>query len=332
MAPMSAGERQRSDLAVSVVVPSHGRLLRLRWLLNALEEQTLGRDRFEVVVVHDYDDAQTAAMIERHPLAQAGVVRSVRIDPARARASRQRNIGWRAARAPAVAFVDDDCRPHPEWLERLVHAAARAPDAIVQGTVVGDPLEADVFARPLVRTLWVTPPDPRAQTANILYPKTLLERVDGFDESLVVGEDMELCLRCRRAGAPLAAAPGALVFHAVEAFSLRGWSRVNRKWQDLPLMLKAQPSLRRYKPLGVFWTWRHLRAWLAGAGVLAGTARDDALLLALPYLALDVVPRRGFRPKLLVTALSEAPRVIAGDLVELVWFARGSVRHRSVLL
>ena len=39
---------------VSVVVPSHARRLRLRWLLNALEEQTLAPERFEVIVVHDY--------------------------------------------------------------------------------------------------------------------------------------------------------------------------------------------------------------------------------------------------------------------------------------
>ena len=183
-----------------------------------------------------------------------------------------------------------------------------------------------------MRTLWVEPPDPRAQTANILYPRALLELVGGFDESLLVGEDMELCLRCRRAGAALVAAPEAVVFHAVEAFTLRDWSRVNRKWQDLPLMLKAQPRLRRYKPLGVFWTWRHVRAWTALGAVLAGLVRPRAPWLALPYLLLDVVSRRGFSPKPLVVALSEGPRVMAGDAIELTAFAKGSARHRSVLL
>jgi glycosyltransferase involved in cell wall biosynthesis len=329
---MSPSDRRGPDPEVSVVVPSHGRLLRLRWLLNALELQTLERERFEIVLVHDYGDAQAAAMIDSHPLAGEGVLRPVRIAPEQARASRQRNLGWRAARAPVVAFVDDDCRPDPAWLAELLAVATARPGAIVQGTVAGDPLEAEVFLRPLVRTLWVDPPDPRAQTANILYPRALLEAVGGFDESLLVGEDMDLCLRCRRAGAALVAAPRAVAFHAVEAFTLPGWSRVNRKWRDLPLMLKAQPRLRRYKPLGVFWTWRHVRAWAATAGVLIGAARAQALLAALPYLWLDVVSRRGFSPKPLVIALSEAPRVMAGDAIELAWFARGSVRHRSLLL
>src|SRR6187551_3282465 len=93
------------DLAVSVVVPSHARRLRLRWLLNALEEQTLPADAFEVVVVHDYQGGD-AAMLDEHPLAQSGRMRQIPIEPGRGRPSVQRNLGWRAANAPLVAFVD----------------------------------------------------------------------------------------------------------------------------------------------------------------------------------------------------------------------------------
>ena len=321
-----------ADPEISVVVPSHGRLVRLRWLLNALEEQDLERDRFEIVVVHDYPESQAAPMIDGHPLATTGVLRTIRIAPEQARASRQRNIGWRSARAPTVAFVDDDCRPEPYWLRELLAAATAWPRAIVQGTVLPDPLEHEVFARPLVRTLSVRPPDPRAQTANIVYPRALLEQVGGFDESLLVGEDMELCVRCRRAGAPLVAAPRALVHHAIEAFTITGWHRMNRKWADLPLMLKREPILRRYKPLGIFWTWRHMRAWTAALALLAGLRSPRLVHLAWPYLLQDVLRRRGVRVPGLIVSTAEAPRVIAGDVVELRHFLEGSVRHRSALL
>lgn len=332
MARVHAGKRQRSRLEVSVVVPSHGRILRLRWLLNALEEQTFDRSRFEIVLVHDYGDSEAAAMIDSHPLAAAGVLRTVRIAPEQARAARQRNIGWREAGAPSITFVDDDCRPEPDWLVELVAAARAWPHAMIQGAARPDPLEAEIFARPLVRTLWVSPPDPRAQTANILYPRALLERVDGFDESLLVGEDMELCIRCRDAGAPLVGARRAIVNHAVEAFTLAGWARMNRKWRDLPLMLKRQPRLRRCKPLAIFWTWRHARSWMALAGLFGSPARPRSWLFCLPYMYLDVLSRRGFKPKPLLVTLSEAPRVVAADVVELREFALGSIRHRSPLL
>src|SRR3954470_6358165 len=93
---------------VSVVVPSHERPLRLRWLLNALEEQTLPRDRWELVVVHDSRGEETATLLDGHPLTEAGVLRHERLEPGTGTPARQRNVGWRRARAPLVAFTDDD--------------------------------------------------------------------------------------------------------------------------------------------------------------------------------------------------------------------------------
>ena len=52
-----------TPLSASVVVPSHGRPLRLRWLLNALEEQTYA-EPWEVVVVHDYDQSTAARYLD----------------------------------------------------------------------------------------------------------------------------------------------------------------------------------------------------------------------------------------------------------------------------
>src|SRR3954463_4274307 len=101
---------------ISVVVPSHERPLRLRWLLNALEEQTLDRDRWELVVVHDSRGDETERLLDEHPLHAAGVLRHRRLEAGTGSPSRQRNVGWRMARAPLIAFTDDDCRPEPEWL------------------------------------------------------------------------------------------------------------------------------------------------------------------------------------------------------------------------
>src|ERR1051325_6894599 len=69
----------RMSVAVSVVVPTCGRPEFLRRCVAALEEQTLAADAFEIIVVDD-----TAS----------------RRGPAAAR-----NIGWRRAQAPGVAFT-----------------------------------------------------------------------------------------------------------------------------------------------------------------------------------------------------------------------------------
>ena len=151
---------------VSVVIPSHGRPLRLRWLLNALEEQTLAADRFEVIVAHDYEPAVAAAIFDSHPLRRRGMLRAIALG-ADAGPSRKRELGWRAARARFVAFTDDDCRPEPGWLQAMLEAAGRDRGAIVQGATRPDPLELDNYAAPHHRSLYVDPPGEFAQTCNI---------------------------------------------------------------------------------------------------------------------------------------------------------------------
>ena len=103
---------------ISVAVASHDRPLRLRWLLNALEEQTLAD--FEVIVAHD-SGPETEELLRTHPLASDGRLRHLSFRPGPGPAEK-RNAAWMAARAPLIAFTDDDCRPPADWLERLAAA------------------------------------------------------------------------------------------------------------------------------------------------------------------------------------------------------------------
>ena len=169
---------------VAVCVASHRRPLRLRWLLDALAEQTLSPERFEVVVCHDDGPgSETEALLTEHPLRAAGVLRHVPARPDGTAPGEQRNRAWGASQAAIVVFTDDDCRPPPEWLEQMLAAATAHPGAIVQGAVEPDPHERSVLAvAPHARSLRVVPPEPYAQCANIAYPRALLERLGGFDE------------------------------------------------------------------------------------------------------------------------------------------------------
>jgi len=316
---------------LSVVVASHGRPLRLRWLLNALEEQTLPAGDWELIVVHGYDAATAARFLGDHPLAAAGVLREIGPPAGGGLPARQRNVGWRAAAGELVAFTDDDCRPEPDWLECLLAAAKRHPAALVQGATRPDPLEHDVFAAPHVHTLRVDPPGRFAQTCNILYPRALLERLGGFDERAVVGEDIDLSLRAREAGAELVAAPDVVVNHAVEAHTLPGFVRRNLRWRHLAYVVKRHPVLRRDCLLGVFWKDGHLRVALALTG-LAGWRRRPALAaLALPYV-LPELGRRGARPVDVAVAVLELPGRAVNEFAELSAMAAGSLRHRTLVL
>ncbi len=318
-------------VAVSVVVASHARHLRLLWLLNALEEQTLAPGLWEVVVVHDYDPATAERVLERHPLREAQRLRHIAMAPGTGSPASQRNLGWRAARGELVAFTDDDCRPEPDWLERMVTTAAGTAGDVVQGATRPDPFEHGVLAAPHVRTMFIEPVGSFAQTCNILYPRDLLDRLGGFDEQAITGEDVDLSLRARAAGAGISGAPEAIVNHAVESHTLPGILRQNLKWRHLAYLVKRHPELRRELTLGVFWDADHLWASVALAGLIAASRNRGLIVLTAPY-ALRASRRRGPGRRARAVAVAELPGQAVRQFAEVLGLAAGSVRHRTLVL
>ena len=323
--------RVEDSVAVSVVVASHGRHLRLRWLLNALEEQTLDPERWEVIVVHTYGDETAADVLDAHPLKRSGLLTHHRVEPGTGSPSRQRNIGCAVARGELVAFTDDDCRPEPDWLERMVAAAERAPGAVVQGRTKPDALEREILRAPHVRTLKIDPINPYKQAANIAYPRELLEDLSGFDERAIAGEDVGLWLRAKRAGAQIVPAPDAVVSHAVESHTLPGIVRQNLKWRHLAYLAKRHPEFRAEFPLRVFWDADHLRTTAALVAVV-GMRRNPLLAaVALPYVQ-HALRRRGPGPTQRVIAAAEIPGQAIRQMAEVVGMAVGALRHRTLVL
>jgi GT2 family glycosyltransferase len=312
---------------IAVVVPAHDRPLRLRWLLNALEDQTLERERFEVLVAAEQDDL--LALAGEHPVGSRGV-HAPGTGPAE-----RRNAGWRAASAPLVVFTDDDCRPPADWLARLLAAAEAHPGAVVQGATRPDPDELDVALRsPHARTQEIEPPTPWGQTCNILYPRELLDRLGGFDESfpLPAGEDTDLLQRALAAGTEQIAAPEAVTYHCVEAGSLRESARIAWRWQALPLVLRRHPHLRDGLPLRLFWKPQHAGLCLGLLGLVAFRRRPLLRLLAwIPWVR-AALPSYGTSSRGRLRAVAELPARAVVDAVETVGVAKGAVKHRTPML
>jgi glycosyltransferase involved in cell wall biosynthesis len=282
-------------------------------------------------VVHTYEPDIAARVLEGHELGRAGVLRHTRLDQPEARPSRQRNAGWRMARGRFVVFTDDDCRPAPEWLERLVAAAHAHPGKVVQGATIPDPREEHLFAHAHVRTLRVDPPSREVQTCNVLYERALLERVGGFDERAVTGEDIDLSIRARHAGAGLVGIPHAVTYHAVDALTLLEKIRSQHKWQHLAYVVKLHPGLREWCRWRVWWKDEHYGAALALIALAAAPRRPWALIGLLPYLQIER-RRHGGAATQQLRALRELPAHWVVELAEIGSFLRGSVRYRTLLL
>ena len=316
---------------ISVVVASHDRPLRLRWLLNALEEQTLARDRWEVIVGHDSAGPETEELLRAHPLAAAGVLRHVTLAPSSAPPGRNRNAALGLARGELVVFTDDDCRPPRDWLERALAAARANPGAIVQGATAPDPDEAAILSAPHYHTQRIKPPTPWSQACNILYPRELLEKVGGFEEEHMVGEDTDLRVRAQEAGAEYVGAPEWITFHAVEELTLLKVLKGRRRWVELPWLVKRHPAMRDDFYLKIFWKPQHVWLPFAVAGALLSRRNPLALLLAVPWAA-HSLPRHGTDPRGRYRAVIEAPDRFLVDATEFAVLAKGSIEQRSLFL
>lgn len=118
---------------VSVVVPTCNRSAALVECLKALAAQTY--PRYEVLVIDDASTDDTAARLAALAADHADVAVRILQNPEQRGANPSRNRGIRAARAPLVAFLDDDCVPQPDWLARLVAPFADRRVAAVSGLV-----------------------------------------------------------------------------------------------------------------------------------------------------------------------------------------------------
>jgi glycosyltransferase involved in cell wall biosynthesis len=118
---------------VTVVVPTRNRRELLARCVEAVARQAYAP--LELIVVDDFSDDDTPAYLEdfagRHPqLAFTGL----RNEP-QAGANPSRNRAIRAARGTFIAFLDDDCAPHDDWLQRLMAGFVSDDVAAVTGRV-----------------------------------------------------------------------------------------------------------------------------------------------------------------------------------------------------
>lgn len=311
---------------VSVVISTRDRPVRLARQLAALRAQTVAPERFEVIVVDDGSGPATAELLEREAGNFDGTaLRVVRRDVAAGPAT-GRNAGWRTASAPLIAFTDDDCEAAPDWLEAYLAAAVRHPGRFLQGKVLPLPAELAEFG-PFSHTIRIEELSRGFETANIAYPRALLERLGGFDEvsfGKAGGEDTDLGWKAIAAGVEPVWVPEAVAFHAVLNLGPIGMLQRATRWDETVLAYKRHPGLRRTLIAGVFWNREHLRAVRALAALVV-PARWWWLRwwLAAPYVAYLMERRSG--PAL-------APYIVLRDAVEIGTLLRGSVRYRTLVI
>lgn len=218
-------ERSPSLPRLSVIVPTCDRATALRRCLSGLARQTLSETEMEVIVVDDSGNPEDAEILPTQTaIPELQLLRHRQNSGAAA----ARNTGAREARAPFLAFIDDDCVPEPEWAAELTLLLSESNGAALVGTVrIAEPqATADrvtqLLSEPLVA---VDGTLIRAQSANLTIPAEGFAAVGGFDESYRGAgyEDYDFCERWRASGRRLVGAPRAIVLHQRHSTLGRFW-------------------------------------------------------------------------------------------------------------
>jgi glycosyltransferase involved in cell wall biosynthesis len=202
-----------NDPRFTVVVPTRDRPGSLARCLEAVGHQDV-EGEFEVVVV---DDGSRAAEDVAAVVGSNGRARLVRTPPGGS--AQARNRGVRAARAPVVLMLDDDCEPRPNWAATLVAAVEGGAPAAAGRCANPEPADALAEATQTILdylTLASLRPDGTATfvpTYNLACRRELALSLP-FDESYVnEGADRDWCARLLQSGSSIAFEPIAVVDH-----------------------------------------------------------------------------------------------------------------------
>ena len=205
---------------ISVVVCTHNGATTLNECLSSMAE--LRYPDYEVLLIDDGSRQRIAEIAKGFPQVRYHHQEHAGLSAAR-------NAGARLASGSIIAYTDDDCLAHPDWLLHLSHAFADESVAAAGGPNIPpaprNRIERVVAAAP-GSPAHVLLDDTEAEHlpgCNLAIRKEALQQVGGFqDEFRTAGDDVDICWRLRETGRRLVFVPGAMVWHH-RRFSIRAY-------------------------------------------------------------------------------------------------------------
>lgn len=225
---------------LSVVIPTMGREILIRTLGSLAA--TNGFDRLEVIVAGRVGDPAVCKRLQDILRAHPNV-RHLDIQFERGDSSRKKNEGAAAARAPLIAFLDDDVVVAPDWPAEITAPFADDKVGLASGpSLVPDDLNwfgrlaglalSSRAAGYVARRYRQNRPEAYETGwehiigCNAAYRRAAFEQMGGFPEEFYPGEEMIAAFRTQCAGWKLVFAPSAWVLHYPRQSPRRFWQQM----------------------------------------------------------------------------------------------------------
>lgn len=231
-------------MKVSIIIPTHNRLEKLRETVEKLREQDFPTEDFEIIVV---DDGSNPPVTFEKDFTVSPEVKIVRLEGEER--SVARNTGAREAGGELLIFVDDDISVKKDFVEKHWQAHQEFSEALAIGEILlPENSQKTPFGRFRQRLEQNDIPRQRGLVAeknfctaqNMSVAKDLFLGLGGFDENIVSSEDQEFALRHTAQGGKIIFLPEASAIHNDNALDIRGYCRRN-EWGSrlmLPFYLR----------------------------------------------------------------------------------------------
>ncbi len=210
-------------MKLSVVVIGRNEGARLDRCLQSV--RAMNRDGFDVEIIY-VDSASTDDSIV---IARRNQAEVVEVRPARPTAALGRNAGWRRSTGALVLFLDGDTVLSPTFVAGSVTEFDEPKTAIVWGHRREIHPDQSIFNRVLDLDWIYAPGVVEFCGGDALVRRSVLEQVGGFDETLIAGEEPEMCRRIRAAGYQILHVDRPMTMHDLAMTSWKQyWRRATR--------------------------------------------------------------------------------------------------------
>jgi glycosyltransferase involved in cell wall biosynthesis len=265
----------------SVVIAVRNEQRYIRQCIKGVFSQDI-QEKYEVFVVDGMSTDGTYELLkELQKKYSFHLLRNEKIN-----AAAGRNRGIKESSGELIAFVDGDAIPDKEWLTSIKtvfdrHAERVAgvggPDLLPKDSSEKEQCIGLVMTSPLARGGRINPSTQHTlssdeqsvghiPTCNLCLRKKVLEEMNGFDESFVKGQDLELNHRIKKAGYRLLYSPKVTVVH-YRKDSFRSFARQIYKWAKAKIAIIKKHGIEGFVSHVYMWPVYAVLGLLVGFGL-----------------------------------------------------------------
>ena len=231
---------------IAVIIPHFNDECRLYKCLQALSNQTLPSDSYQVIVADNGSTIAPEATVQQFD----NVVLLVEHKPGSYSA---RNKAIKQFNSPIYAFTDSDCIPEPEWLESAVNKLQENAniDAVSGPITLFSNKQNRPNAIELIDMCFAFPQEQSialyhyAPTANLIVRKSAFERVGIFNDSLMSGGDAEWGLRLHEQNGCLVYDAAVVIHHPARDSESGYFTKIRRTTHGLWARRQSSPQARK---------------------------------------------------------------------------------------